>query len=196
MILDDGNGRPGGAGAYEKPALGPVPHAGAVYAVVGSSGEAKAGELDHPVMRTSMSVLGSMVLDIDGNRLDATQLDNTGAAIDRFTIVKTVDPVSNSAPSVSITTPAAGAAFDQRATIRISASAEDHDGRVARVDFYADDSLLGTDSTDPFEHAWRLAQPGNHVLTAVARDDDGAVATSLPLAVTVVVAPIWNGTSP
>jgi hypothetical protein len=196
MILDDGNGRPGGTGAYAKPAPGLVSHAGAVYAVVGSSGEAKAGELDHPVMRTSMSVLGSMVLDIDGNRLDATQLDNTGAAIDRFTIVKSVDPASNSAPSVSITTPVDGASFAQRASIRIAASAEDRDGRVARVDFYAGDSLIGTDSTEPFEFVWQDAGPGSHVLKAVARDDDGATSTSPPRTIRVAFAPDWNVTRP
>ncbi|HKX99799.1 MAG TPA: metallophosphoesterase family protein [Steroidobacteraceae bacterium] len=98
MILDDGSGREGERGAYDKPAPGPVPHAGTVYAVVGVSGEAKDADLDHPVMYTSRSILGSMVIDIDGNRLDATQLDNTGATVDSFTIVKGADQASNSAP--------------------------------------------------------------------------------------------------
>ena len=98
MILDDGSGREGERGAYDKPAPGPVPHAGTVYAVVGVSGEAKDADLDHPVMYTSRSILGSMVIDVDGNRLDATQLDNTGATVDSFTIVKGADQASNSAP--------------------------------------------------------------------------------------------------
>ena len=106
MILDDGSGREAETGAYTKPALGPVPHAGTVYAVVGVSGEAKTADLDHPVMYTSRSVLGSMVIDIDGNRLDATQLDNTGAVVDSFTILKGADPVPFIPPGISFATPA------------------------------------------------------------------------------------------
>jgi 3',5'-cyclic AMP phosphodiesterase CpdA len=105
MILDDGSGREGASGAYAKPALGPMPNAGTVYAVVGVSGEVEdGGDLDHPVMYTSRGTLGSMVIDVDGNRLDAAQLDNTGATVDSFTILKDVDPVADSAPAVSTAT--------------------------------------------------------------------------------------------
>jgi hypothetical protein len=197
MILDDGSGREGETGPYVKPAPGPVPHAGAVFAVVGVSGEAKNAELDHPVMYTSRSVLGSMVIDIDGNRLDATQIDNTGATVDNFTIVKAgAEPAANSAPAVSIATPADGAAFNLPAVIRISASASDTDGRITRVDFYAGGKLLGRDTTEPFEFVWRSASPGSHMLTAVARDDDGGATTSLPRAVTVSGLSYWDGSSP
>jgi len=195
MILDDGSGREGETGAYTKPALGPVPHAGTVYAVVGVSGEAKAADLDHPVMYTSRSILGSMVIDVDGNRLDAAQIDNTGATIDSFTIVKNVEADANGAPTVSIATPADGASFQLPAVIRISASSADQDGRVTRVEFYEDGSLLGTDSTEPFEFVWQSPTPGKHVLTALARDDDGATATSRPRAVTVIGTFSWDGSS-
>jgi hypothetical protein len=82
-----------------------MPNAGSVYAVVGVSGEVEdGGDLDHPVMYTSRGTLGSMVIDVDGNRLDAAQLDNTGATVDSFTILKDVDPVADSAPAVSTAT--------------------------------------------------------------------------------------------
>lgn len=86
MILDGGDGREDGDGAYSKPALA---HHGAVYAVAGSSGKTSNGPLDHPVMFVSLKELGSMVLDIDGDRLDAVFLTSTGAVHDRFTIIKT-----------------------------------------------------------------------------------------------------------
>ena len=86
MILDDGDGRPSGDGAYQKPA--PGPHTGAVYTVAGSSGKTSSGSFDHPAMFISLSVLGSLVLDVDGNRLDATFLQSTGAVRDTFTILK------------------------------------------------------------------------------------------------------------
>lgn len=57
---------------------------GAVYAVAGSSGKISGGPLDHPVMTVSLSRLGSLVLDVDGPRLDVTFLDDTGIAVDTF----------------------------------------------------------------------------------------------------------------
>jgi len=39
-------------------------------------------------MFVGLSSLGSLVLDIDGRRLDARFLDETGAVRDRFTILR------------------------------------------------------------------------------------------------------------
>ena len=91
MILDSGDGREDGNGAYEKP-LGFAPHRGAVYTVAGNSGATEIGPLNHPAMYLSLDVLGSLVLDIDGNRLDAQFLNSTGVIQDHFTIKK--DPVT------------------------------------------------------------------------------------------------------
>src|SRR5438876_172532 len=88
MILDSGDGRPTGTGAYQKSTEGPAPHQGAVYTVAGSSGHTSSGSLNHPVMFISLSVLGSLVLDVEGNRLDATFLDSGGGIRDTFTILK------------------------------------------------------------------------------------------------------------
>lgn len=88
MKIDGGNGRETGDGAYFKLG-GSSPHLGTVYAVVGSSSQADNAALNHPVMAVSMSVLGSMVLDFDGTRLDARFLDSAGAVRDWFTILKT-----------------------------------------------------------------------------------------------------------
>lgn len=88
MILDNGSGREDGTGAYVKATFGIAPHQGAVYAVAGSSGQTSGGTLNHPAMFISLNNLGSMVLDIDGNRLDAKFLRENGAIADYFTIIK------------------------------------------------------------------------------------------------------------
>ncbi|MCP3981493.1 MAG: PKD domain-containing protein [bacterium] len=88
MKLDGGDGRLDGDGAYFKPLIGPEPHQGAVYAVAGSSGQLSSGALDHPAMYVGLYKLGSMVLDIDGNRLDALFLDDQQVVLDSFTIFK------------------------------------------------------------------------------------------------------------
>lgn len=88
MKKDAGSGREDGSGAYAKATPVGGQHEGAVYAVAGSSGKISGGLLNHPAMYISLNKLGSMVLDIDGNRLDAKFLDNTGAVADYFTLIK------------------------------------------------------------------------------------------------------------
>ena len=91
MVLDEGDGREDGDGAYAKATLGPAPHEGSVYIVAGSSGWTDPGPLNHVAMYISLQRLGSVVLDIEGNRLDARFLRDTGSIDDHFTILK--DPV-------------------------------------------------------------------------------------------------------
>ncbi|MEQ1898298.1 MAG: putative Ig domain-containing protein [Vicinamibacterales bacterium] len=88
MKKDGGSGREDGTGAYNKLTAGPAPHEGAVYGVAGSSGKRSGGALNHPAMFVSLDVLGSMVLDVSGNRLDARFIDHTGAVRDYFTLEK------------------------------------------------------------------------------------------------------------
>ncbi len=88
MVLDGGDGRPGGDGAYQKPTAGAAPHEGAVYVVAGNASKTSPGPLNHPAMYYSIRNLGSLVLDVDGNTLDAVSLDENGGVLDTFTIVK------------------------------------------------------------------------------------------------------------
>jgi len=103
MKKDGGDGRIDGTGAYAKPSSGPAPHEGAVYAVAGSSGQTGGGSLNHPAMFISLNSLGSMVLDVDGNRLDAKFLDSAGVAADHFTIIKGSTPLTLPAPPIDLT---------------------------------------------------------------------------------------------
>jgi hypothetical protein len=86
--IDAGDGDPGGDGAYAKGAIGPVANGGTVNAVVGSSSQISGGALDHPVMVRSLNVLGSLLIDVDGNRLDARMIGVAGDVLDHFQIVK------------------------------------------------------------------------------------------------------------
>jgi hypothetical protein len=90
MKLDAGNGRWNGDGAYTKPGLGTHPREGAVYVVDGVGSQTGGGSLNHPVMISSLNVLGSMVIDVVANRLDARFLDVSRAVRDSFTVMKGV----------------------------------------------------------------------------------------------------------
>jgi hypothetical protein len=94
MKKNGGSGREDGAGAYRKPTYGIAAHEGAVYAVAGSSGQTGGGALNHPAMFISLNSLGSMVLDVNGPRLDAAFIDQAGVKRDYFTILKGAKPSS------------------------------------------------------------------------------------------------------
>lgn len=88
MILDQGDGRVTGDGAYVKATAGMAAHEGAIYVVAGSSGQISGGSLDHPAMFISLNLLGSLILDVEEDRLDGTFLTSTGSIEDTFTLVK------------------------------------------------------------------------------------------------------------
>ncbi|HEX2748150.1 MAG TPA: Ig-like domain-containing protein [Verrucomicrobiales bacterium] len=190
MKLDGGSGRTDAAGAYTKPAGLPA-NQGAVYAVAGNGGKvsnwtggstAEFNPSPHPAMYYSALHTGSMVIDINGDRLDAKMILTTGAVDDYFSIVKNVP---NSPPSVAISSPAAGAAFQAPANIEITATATDVDGTVQQVDFYANDVPIGTAATAPFSITWNNVPAGNYALSAAATDNLGATVPSTAVNITV-----------
>src|SRR5438094_735440 len=88
-------------------------------------------------------------------------------------------------PSVSITSPAAGATVS--GTVPVTASASDNVG-VAGVQFKLDGANLGAEVTAaPYSVSWNTtsATNGSHTLTAAARDAAGNVTTSAGVTVTV-----------
>jgi hypothetical protein len=82
--IDAGDGREDGTGAYRKNEEGK----GVVYTVAGSSGQATGGQLNHAAHFISLNQLGTMVVDVVSNRLEAIFLTSTGATNDHFTLVK------------------------------------------------------------------------------------------------------------
>jgi hypothetical protein len=87
MKVGPGDGRVGGSGPYTKAHVQQWPFEGAVYTVAGSS--AKSDNVSSmQCMVASIKALGSLVLDFNGNRLDAHFLDGNGAVRDSFAIVK------------------------------------------------------------------------------------------------------------
>jgi hypothetical protein len=97
MKLNGGSGREDGTGVYDKP-TNLVANKGAVYIVAGNGGHvtnwvggstAEYNPNPPPAMYYSALHTGSVVLDIDGDRLDAKMIRENGSVDDYFSIVKT-----------------------------------------------------------------------------------------------------------
>ncbi|MBL8149361.1 MAG: hypothetical protein JNN15_05490, partial [Blastocatellia bacterium] len=88
------------------------------------------------------------------------------------------------APTVSLSAPATGATLSN--TVNISANASDNVA-VARVEFFANGSLIGSSSASPYSIAWnsRSVTNGSFSLTAKAFDEAGNSKTSTSVNVTV-----------
>ena len=90
-------------------------------------------------------------------------------------------------PTVSITAPANGAFVT--GIVPIDATATDNVGGtgVAKVEFYVDGTLKGTDTTPPYGYSWdtSTATEGVHQLVAKAYDGANNIGTSATVSVTV-----------
>jgi alpha-tubulin suppressor-like RCC1 family protein len=95
----------------------------------------------------------------------------------------------NRNPVVFIDSPMNDAEFQPGTDIILHASAYDNDGFIVSVEIFADGSSLGlAEAGDAgFTLRWADAEPGDHLLTAVATDNLGAKGTSGPVHIYVVV---------
>lgn len=117
--------------------------------------------------------------------LTARAYDNSGASATSNAVNISIAAATNQLPTVSITSPTAGASFPAPASIAIAATAADADGTIASVDFYAGTQLVGTDSSSPYTASWTNVPAGTYSLTAVARDNAGGSRTSAAVSITV-----------
>ena len=102
--------------------------------------------------------------------------------------------VSNVAPTVSISAPAAGATVSSNQSLKLVAIAADAERALTRVEFYDGTTKLGEDTTAPFEYTWVKPPVGTRTLTARAFDGAGASTTSAELALVVAdVEAAWAG---
>ncbi len=122
---------------------------------------------------------------MDDVRVYSSTLTAAEVAALAGTTAPTSPTPTNQPPSVSLTAPASGATFTAPASITLTATASDTDGTIARVDFYAGSTLLGSDSTSPYSLAWAKVAAGSYSLTAVARDSGGATTVSSTRDITV-----------
>ena len=174
-------GRPEVDGPYVKSGT-----LGTIYAVVGTGGEVGSGPLNHPVMVSSFSQLGALIIDVDGDRLDAKFLNANGSISDSFTVLK--GAATNPWPAVNITSPASNAAAVNGA-LTVTAAAIDADG-IGQVTFFKNLVPVATVTAPPYEVTLTgLFGTGTVQLFAEATDALGARGSSLPVTVSLTVPP-------
>ena len=93
-----------------------------------------------------------------------------------------IGPANNQPPTVSLS---AAATASTGVVLPLGATAADADGRIVRVGFFEDGTLLGEDTTAPYAWAWTPTAAGIRRLTAQATDDRGATTTSTAVSVNV-----------
>jgi glucose/arabinose dehydrogenase len=121
-------------------------------------------------------------LALGSHTLTAVASDNFGATTTSASVTVTI--VSNSPPTVSITSPTNAASFTAPATIIIAATASDLDGTVTNVQFFDGASSLGSITSSPYSILASLSV-GTHTLIAAASDNGGTTTSSATVTVTV-----------
>ena len=111
-------------------------------------------------------------------------------------------PANNQAPSVSLTAPVNGTTAIAPAALNLTATANDTDGSITKVEFYNGATLLFTDNAAPYAFSWTNVAAGSYALTAKATDNLGASTTTAISTVTVTTsapvnqAPVVSLTAP
>ena len=105
---------------------------------------------------------------------------------DAKTIPITVIAPPNNPPKVSIVAPADTSQFQFGQTITVEATAVDSDGQLTDVTLLADGSQLAELTGPPFATTWTGATLGEHVLSAMAADNQGVVSASSGVTIWVV----------
>jgi hypothetical protein len=128
---------------------------------------------------------GSPAINVgDGSVALASDLDIDGQSRVMGAGVDVGADESSASGSAVITSPAAGSSFVAPASITVQASASS-DGTITQVEFFANGTLLGVDSTAPYAFTWSSVPAGSYSLTVQARDDLGKSIGSAAVSITV-----------
>lgn len=94
--------------------------------------------------------------------------------------------LTNEPPQVALTAPTNGATIHLDEPITLTATAADADGGLAKVEFFADGTLIGTVASAPYLQSWAAPLAGTFLLTARATDLQGESTWSAPVSVTLL----------
>ncbi|MCH7398638.1 Ig-like domain-containing protein, partial [Belliella sp. DSM 107340] len=121
--------------------------------------------------------------------ISARTTDDNGSTASSTEINILVIERPNNSPEITITAPSDNDQFFVGDPINIAANAVDADGSITKVEFFAGNNLLATDTQAPFAFVWNDAPLGNHVISARTTDDNGSTASSTEINILVIERP-------
>ena len=120
--------------------------------------------------------------------LKAIATDSRGATTEKIqtvAVTSTINPcIGVSNPTVTITSPANNATFNQGQNVTLNATATST-VNISRVEFYNGTTLVGTDTSSPYSFSSSTLTVGNHNFTAKAYSDCNKSATSAVKTITI-----------
>lgn len=107
----------------------------------------------------------------------AKAIDNSGLSANSASVnISVKTEAANQAPIVSVSTDAVN--YEAPAKVKITATASDKDGSIAKVEFFAGNEKIGEDATAPYAIEWSKSETGSYAITAKATDNKGLSTTS------------------
>jgi uncharacterized repeat protein (TIGR03806 family) len=94
-------------------------------------------------------------------------------------------PFTNAPPVVMMNSPSNGAVLTADATVTLGADAAAGSNAISQVAFYVNGQLFGAATNPPYSLTDTGLTAGSYILTAVASDTTGLMATSAPVDITV-----------
>ncbi|WP_439489764.1 Ig-like domain-containing protein [Algoriphagus sp.] len=95
-------------------------------------------------------------------------------------------PAPNQAPTVAISSPGNNQTFNEGDELTIKTQASDPEGRIAKVEFFANNWLIGETAGSPYDLKVENIPSGTYTVIAKIHDEEGLSAESSPITVTVV----------
>lgn len=120
-------------------------------------------------------------------RYHAVAHDSSSATGESPAVVVTV-LAPNTAPTVTLVSPADGSSYSEPASLLLEAVASDSDGAITRVDFYREGIYLGTDAVSPYNLALTGLTTGSYNFLARATDDSGSSTDSAAIKIAILPA--------
>jgi hypothetical protein len=123
---------------------------------------------------------GKNVLAVEVHQRDATSSD--------LSFNLELAGLGNLPPVVTLTAPANNTVLTAPPNVPLAAVASDSYGSIARVEFFAGTTPIGSDTNAPYNLDWQPAA-GTHVLSALATDNHGGTNRSASVLLTILPPP-------
>jgi beta-glucanase (GH16 family) len=117
-------------------------------------------------------------------KLIAKATDNQHKITSSQPVTILVAAPGNTAPQISITSPAASTPYRKPAKVIIHTNVNDN-GLIYKVEFYNGSTLLGTVTQPPYSFTWENVPQGTYTISAKATDNGKLSTTSAPVTFTV-----------